>query len=258
MRLLHILTRNLTVLNIVLMIVVITCAGYIVPPLFNMNVRYTAQPAKKSETAKEETHPQSQAPSPQDYVIIGEQNLFHPDRKIPVDKPPVQPLPTPEFVLYGTLITSDTVVAYMEDKKAPQTTAGRGKRQISLKKGDTLSGFTLKEIEATKVVMVRGEETMTVQLNESMKPKTREGSPAAPGAPQQPGTVPGQPQQQPFPPVAQAPPQVQPQPAPQPRQPVAQPAQPIAQPAQPVAQPGQPASSEDARKTFLDFFRRGR
>jgi hypothetical protein len=73
-------------------------------------------------------------------------------------------LPKPEFVLYGTLITDDLRLAYMEDLKAPRNSPGRGKRQTALKKGDTLSGFTLKEIEADRIIMARGEESLTVKV----------------------------------------------------------------------------------------------
>jgi type II secretory pathway component PulC len=127
-----------------------------------------------------------------------------------VDKVANPPLPKPEFVLYGVLITDDASVAYVEDKKALQSTAGRGERQVALRKGETLSGFTLTEIGADKIVMVRGDEIITVNLSE---PKVREVAkqPKPPG-----GTLAIQ------------------------RKTAMPPSQPLAQ---------------DARKTFLDFFR---
>lgn len=112
--------------------------------------------------------------SPADYMVVAEQNPFHPERKIPVAKKAEQPLPKPEFVLYGTLITDDLSIAYMEDLKAPISTPGRGKRQSPLRIGQSLSGFTLKEIEPEKVVMVRGEERMMVHLNDPNTQKKRE------------------------------------------------------------------------------------
>jgi hypothetical protein len=130
---------------------------------------------KPAETAKNES-PKTQAPSPMDYVIIADQNLFHPERRIPPDKKEEAALPKPEFILYGTLITSEMQMAYMEDKKAPVSTPGRGKRQSALKKGESLSGFTLKEVKADKVVMARGEETLAVLLEDQKSPKGREGA----------------------------------------------------------------------------------
>jgi hypothetical protein len=104
---------------------------------------------------------------------------------MPVEKKEVaQPLPTPEFVLYGTLLVDDLHVAYMEDRKAPQNTPTRGKKQIPLRPGESLSGFTVKEIEPSKVVMVRGEERLVVSLDDETKSKDRGGPPApAKGAP---------------------------------------------------------------------------
>ncbi|MFZ3136940.1 MAG: hypothetical protein WA126_06065 [Thermodesulfovibrionales bacterium] len=128
-------------------------------------------------------------------MLISEENLFHPERRIPPEKKVEQPLPKPEFVLYGTLITNDTSFAYLEDTKALRNTPGRGKRQITMKKGDTLSGFNLKEINVDNIVMARGEEKITIYLYSRNNPKKRESM-----AP--PSTVPKVPQQ----PAAKTPP----------------------------------------------------
>ncbi|HTR45421.1 MAG TPA: hypothetical protein VMH06_06895, partial [Thermodesulfovibrionales bacterium] len=170
------LFRNITVLNIVLAAVAAAWASTVISPMVRTHTSFTPPALKKTEPAKEEIPAQSQVPSPQDYTLIADQNLFHPERKIPVEKPPgPPPPPPPEFVLYGTLVTDSTSVAYMEDRKAPQSTAGRGKRQVSLKKGETLSGFVVREIDADKVVMAKGEESITVHLNDAQRPKAREG-----------------------------------------------------------------------------------
>jgi len=183
MRILKYLIRYITVLNLVLLAVIVIWALHIVSP---HHVVVAQPPAvKKPEVVKTEPPAQSTVPSPLDYTVIAEQNLFHPDRKIPVEKPAVPPLPKPEFVLYGTLITDETGIAYMDDKKAPYNTPGRGKRQTTLKKGESLSGFFLKEVAPDKVVMVRGEETMVVNLTDTNSPKTREfvAQPAPPPPP---------------------------------------------------------------------------
>ena len=116
----------------------------------------------------------TQTLSPQEYRVIADQNLFHPDRIIPPEKKPESVLPKPEFILFGTLITPDLRMAYLEDKKAPVTTPGRGQRQTALKIGESLSGFRLKEVMTDKVVMTRGEETIQVLLQEPGSSKARE------------------------------------------------------------------------------------
>ncbi len=159
--------RNINLLNVILLSVAVVFALYSLSPMLDVRIKYALPvPGKTAEVAKETTD-EVQTPSVTEYTVISEENLFHPERKIPVEKKGVEqaPLPKPDFILFGTLITDGTRLAYLEDLKAPRSTAGRGKRQLALKKGDTLSGFTLKEIEADKIVMVRGDETITIPVN---------------------------------------------------------------------------------------------
>jgi hypothetical protein len=93
----------------------------------------------------------------------------------------------------GTIITPELKMAFMEDNKAPVTTPGRGKRQSALRVGESLSGFTLKKVEANRVVLTRNEEIMTVMLDDSKSPKTREGTGTGPGKPAQPPSAAGLP-----------------------------------------------------------------
>lgn len=214
------LLKNLNLLNLTLALVLAYLVKSFVYPFFVQGPAYTPPPVKKqAETAAvapggkaPETRPaEAKGPSPADFVVIADQNPFHPERKIPVPKVEAPPLPKPEFVLYGTLETPDLSIAYMEDKKAPKTTQGRGKRIITLKAGDSLSGFVLKQIQTDRVVMTRGEETVVVHLSD--RGKVREGSatPPAGAAAHPPGQrtpaasqpVVSQPQPQPAPPQEQ-------------------------------------------------------
>jgi len=163
--------RNINLLNIMLITAAIIMANYAVLPMFNMSIKYTLPAGKKTIGDTDEKPADSHIPSLTDYTMIAEENLFHPERKIPAEKKEEQPLPKPEFVLYGTLITDDISLAYMEDKKSPLSTPGRGKRQTVLRLGDSMSGFTLKDIEADKVVMARGEERIEVNVIEPSKHK---------------------------------------------------------------------------------------
>ena len=165
--------RNINLLNILLLAIVVVFALRVFMPALYQDIRYLLPPAKKTIEAEKGTLLQQKMPSLSDYMIISEENPFHPERKIPVEKKVEQPLPKPEFVLYGTLITDDLKLAYLEDLKSPRSTSGRGKRQVALKQGDSLSGFTLKEIEAGKVVMVRGDDSIIVPIIDPAH--TREG-----------------------------------------------------------------------------------
>jgi len=164
---------------------------YSVIPFFHADIKYTLPLQKKAIVTEEANQTEFSPPSPTDYMNIAEENLFHPERRIPPEKKVEQELPKPDFVLYGTMVTDDLNVAYLEDLKAPRTTPGRGKRQVALKKGDTFSGFTLKEIEADKIVMMRGEEQMMVHIIDPQKPKSRTIlRPAGQKAPAQPAQSP--------------------------------------------------------------------
>src|SRR5664279_2520708 len=154
----------------------------------------------------------------QDYVVIPEKNLFHPDRIIPVEKKEVT-IPRPEFVLYGTLIADNVVIAYLSDKKAPRTTPGRGKRQVGLKIGETLSGYTLKEVLPDRVVLRRGDDTIELKVISPENRKDRDlaegvaspipgGGAATPGGRAAQPTMPNPRGQQPLPQL-QTMPQVQ-------------------------------------------------
>lgn len=183
------LIRNVNVLNILLMAVITLCALYILSPLLYPQVAFTLPSPKKPLAIKEEKSAESPPPSPMEYTIIAEKNLLHPERKIPVDKPEAPPLPKPEFVLYGTLVSDDISLAYLEDQKA-STGQGKGKKQKAIKKGEVMSGFTLKEIETDRVLMVRGEEKIEVKVFGHTKQQEKQAQVTAPK------TSPTSPQQQ--------------------------------------------------------------
>jgi type II secretory pathway component PulC len=183
--------KNITLLNTLLVIVIIFMANYSLLSFHHIDNAYTLPAQKKAVGGEEANQAEFSPPSPSDYIIISEENLFHPERRIPPEKKVEQELPKPEFVLYGIMVTDDLGVAYLEDLKAPRTTTGRGKRQVALKKGDIFSGFTLKEIEADKIVMMRGEEKMLVHIIDPQKPKTRtQLTPVVQKAPAQPAQSP--------------------------------------------------------------------
>lgn len=170
------LFSHISLINILLTAILIFLINYMLLPFLNKSISYTLPVTKKmdkTETFAGKKHDQAKSPSPLDYTVITDQNLFHPERKIPLEVKEAQPLPKPDFVLYGTLISGDTNIAYMEDKKSPYSTPGREKRQTPLKQGESMSGFTLKELSEDRVVMVRGEERLTVYLVDQQKPKER-------------------------------------------------------------------------------------
>ncbi len=187
MRFLRYLSRNATLLNILLLGVLGALIAFVSVPEFRMRPRYKLPRAKsavsvvqESETAKPEKEP-----SPLDFAVIADANLYHPKRRIPPEKKADQPLAKPDLVLYGTTVGPDVTVAFIEDKKSPKNSPGRGKRQSVVRIGSVLSGFAVRDIQTDKIVLTRGEETMVVPLMDKNKRRGGEATsgttnPAAP------------------------------------------------------------------------------
>jgi hypothetical protein len=167
--------RNFSIINLFLLIIAALMGNFIMLPMLNISplslLPTVNQPS--GEQVKRLTENQASFESPSDYVVVSEINLFHPDRRIPAEKKEEKPLPKPDLVLHGTLITEELSLAYLEDLKALRTTPGRGRRQIPMRKGDILSGFVISEIDIGKVVLLRGEERMTVLMSDSHKSKKK-------------------------------------------------------------------------------------
>ena len=190
---LHYVRKSISVLNCLLMLAFAASAYVVIVPYLNQTIQATLPAAKIAETAPISSQLESPPnPSQTDYTMISEKNLFHPERKIPPDNIVITAtvIPKPELILYGTLISDNLSIAYVEDKKAPYSTPGRGTRQTQLKKGDNVSGYVLQDIEANRIVLVKGEDKLVVMLTskekkraeETTKPVATTSSPGSPPA----------------------------------------------------------------------------
>lgn len=178
--------RSINVLNLLLAAAVIAAVHFIVFPFVGVKPKITLPAVSLPPAPEEVKKPERETTAqPGDYASIADQNLFSPDRKITAEKlseKEKQPQAKPEFVLYGTVITDGMSLAYVDDKKSPVSTPGRGKRVRVLRKGDVLSGFTLKEIDADRILMARGDEVITVYLmDRNAKTRDSEEKPKTPG-----------------------------------------------------------------------------
>lgn len=188
--------RNLNVLNAVLIVLLILFVHYGLMPRLETGIQLKPKTAAGKSSAVADTAgnnagtktvagPEAEEETklvPQEYKIISDENLFHPDRTIVKFVPPTKPeekLPPPDFVLYGTMLTDSVKLAFIDDKRAPYNTPGsQQKRSRTLKVGDTLSGFTVKEIDHEKVIMARNSEEIILK-------KSASSDKPAPGQPQQ-------------------------------------------------------------------------
>ena len=179
--------RQITVLYCILLVCILAFAYFILAPIFTVDVKVPSASSAAVEAVgpeKEQAAEPVVNPPMQDYAVIPEKNLFHPDRIIPVEKKEVT-IPRPEFVLYGTLIVDDVRIAYLSDKKAPRTTPGRGERQVGLKVGETLSGYTLKEVLPDAAVLARDDDRIELKIispeNKKNRGAAESGAHATPG-----------------------------------------------------------------------------
>lgn len=176
-RFLDYMIKSINILNISLLVIISLFVQYINKPKVNPKPKYEIQKNVEQLENKNEKKKKGQESVSLDYMIIAAENPFHPERIIPIEKKELPPPPRPELLLYGVTITDDFSIAYVEDKKAPLTTPGRGKRHTILKKGDSIGGFILKEIHPEKIILVRGEEILVVNLTDSAKPRDEAVSP---------------------------------------------------------------------------------
>lgn len=163
---------------------------YMQGPSFGVDLGAAEQKKKDDVTESEQrAAEQSAIPPLQDYLVIADMNLFHPDRRVPPLKKPEQEIPRPEFVLYGTLVSDEISIAYMVDKKAARSTPGRGQRQTSVQLGGVMSGYTLREVLYDRVVMIRGEDRIEVKVIAPGGKKDRGSTSAGPSAPASPAAA---------------------------------------------------------------------
>lgn len=174
---LHYIAKSISVLNCLLTVGIAAALYYIAAPLPPVEIRITAPASRKAVVKAVNLYPALPNPSFADYILVSEKNLFHPERKFPQDKLEViekPAIPKPDLILYGTLIAGDMSIAYIEDRRAPYATPGREKRQTQLKKGDSVSGYILREIEPNRIVLVQGDDKVEVTLD--AQDKKREGN----------------------------------------------------------------------------------
>ncbi len=178
--------KNINILNMILAAVSAGLFFTLVYPLLNADVKVKI-PQVKPEPVKQVAAiiPAENPPTTLDYVIVTEKNLFHPERRMPLSKAEEEKVARPEIIFYGAIISAEKKIAYIEDKKKPYSTPGRGKRQMPVAQGAMIGGYTLKEVNPETIVLVRGKDRMVVNLRDQ---KDRQA--AEPSTGQQPANAP--------------------------------------------------------------------
>jgi hypothetical protein len=182
--------RQINLINLVLSVVLLVFI-YLFSSLINAALEFKLPAPKEPSavSAKDEAKStESALPPPEDYAIITEQNLFHPDRKVVASAKEDTPLVRPDFVLYGTMVTDEAAIAFLDDLKSPRSSPGRGKRQWVLSIGDKLSGYTLSEVYTDGAVMISGEDRIELAVIDQTKEKVRGNAQTALKNPEEPAS----------------------------------------------------------------------
>lgn len=178
MKVLRPIPRNVTLLNVLLVVALVLAGIGVICPAMSVNNRLKLPRVVPKETVLPEKPAEEAAqPLPTDYAVVSEMNLFHPQRVIPIDAK--KELPKPELFLCGIIMYGNQRVAFVEDRKNPTTSPGRGKRQTELRKGSVYAGYSVTDINNNSIVLARGDQSVSVHL---MDPGKRGGknSPSSP------------------------------------------------------------------------------
>ena len=157
--------KNINVLNLLLLAITIFLLIQISDSTNENGIKFTISKPKEVANQAEEKAATENTATYLDYFVITDKNLFHPARKIASEAKQEQQMARPEIILYGTLITDEKKVAYIEDKKSPYSTPGRGKRQVAVNEGGMIAGYKLAKVNAESILLVHGEDKITVTLN---------------------------------------------------------------------------------------------
>jgi len=166
------LIDSANVLNLLLFAAAGAFFFYFLYPLLNAPLSVNVPPAREITAVTAVAAAEQEKQPPADYAVIEAQNLFHPTRVIPPEKTVAQQIPRPELVLHGTMITGGLKVAFVQDKKAVPTSPGRGVRQVALKEGESISGYRVQQVTEKMIVLVNGEDRMTIYLDELKERKS--------------------------------------------------------------------------------------
>jgi hypothetical protein len=176
MKPIKIIFKNINVLNL-LLLAMITFLFFKLDDSFADNkIIFTLSKPKEIMSENEKKEIAEKAAAYLDYAFITEKNLFHPERKVPSEKKEELQLAKPEIILYGTLITDEKRIAYIEDKKNPYSTPGRGKRQVAVDEGSMIAGYKLAKVNSESILLVHGEDKIIVTLNTQKERKPEEAT----------------------------------------------------------------------------------
>ncbi len=164
------LLKNINVLNIALAVLAGVSFFIWIYPLLNTNIRIEIPeaPEKAAQSDEEAKNVSEVSPMTVDYAIVADKNLFHPERRYATSNIAKEdsPVERPDILYFGSVITQEKKIAYIEDKKNPYSTPGRGKRQTQLAEGAIIGGYTLKEVNPENIVLVRGDDKFVINLRD--------------------------------------------------------------------------------------------
>ena len=133
--------------------------------------------AKKSDTKTESPLIIGSPKKPisiESYTFIAEKNIFSPERKeFPIFATPstMKPMPRPQFILYGVMISDDYQSATIVNPGRPLQ---KGEREMmTLKIGEQVGEYKLVKILSDRIILEALQDTIEVLLYDPKTPKKR-------------------------------------------------------------------------------------
>ncbi|MFO7569222.1 MAG: hypothetical protein R6W75_05445 [Smithellaceae bacterium] len=165
--------KSITPLNVLLTIGVVIGLVYLTTVLTGQNGIVVPPPVSEDDI-ENQVRRSFEVPSHNLEIDVEdiERNVFHPDRKM--TKRQILTSRKPKIILYGTFISDELQIAYVEDLMNPQVTSSGIQRQRAVQKGDVLSGYVVTEIYPGKVILTKNSEKLTLLFQEKKKIKPPE------------------------------------------------------------------------------------
>ncbi len=111
----------------------------------------------------------------EDYNVITDLNLFHPERKFIKEEESVdlKLKDSNDFVLYGTMLTDEGGIAYIEEKRSGKKKKDGESEKKTVRTGDEINGYIVKSITLEEVELRRDDVIVIVSVNDPTKERKK-------------------------------------------------------------------------------------
>lgn len=167
--------KNINVLNLILVAAIAAIYFNVIAPMADGESSVKTPAARQAPLSSPLKIEDPQIPPVDDFMVIGDRNLFHPERMTPSESGTVAAEQKPDLILHGTFVSDDFRVAYVEEKRTARPMghpamqsrqSGRDRRERPIKQGEYIGGYVVKTIDAESITLLKGEDRIVVSIKE--------------------------------------------------------------------------------------------